>query len=245
MHRPVWPHDVITNDKYAYYTDHFSYVLGRVDLKTGEGVEMPFPRPTGAGRDDAEGRSDGRPGNPGGGAHELQFDRQGNVIVGMDNGTVKYDPKTGQFMRWAAGHNMFGRSRRQRLVSAEERRTRQPRHQQRSAEADGVHHSEEQGNLRHRHRFQGPDRSLYLARRQDRHLRSQDGLVRRLPDAHAPVRSAARPDRRSGRPWAAEFYAGPVAMFDPDKQVTGEYLLINGGQALHGALRGTLFRERR
>src|SRR5262249_261771 len=32
------------------------------------------------------GDADTRPGAPGGGAHELQFDRQGNVIVGMDNG---------------------------------------------------------------------------------------------------------------------------------------------------------------
>ena len=40
--RFVWPHDVIMNDKYAYYTDHFSYLLGRIDLKTGEAKELPF-----------------------------------------------------------------------------------------------------------------------------------------------------------------------------------------------------------
>src|SRR6266446_7107870 len=108
--RFVWPHDVIMNDKYAYYTDHFSYVLGRVDLKTGETKEMPFELPQGAGREgrNMDGTADGRPGQPGGGAHELQFDRRGNVIVGMDNGTVKYDPKYGQFMSWAAGRAMFG-----------------------------------------------------------------------------------------------------------------------------------------
>src|SRR6267378_280536 len=107
--RFVWPHDVINNDKDAYSTDHFSYVLGRVDLKTGEGTEIPFPLPQGAGREArAMGGADGRPGDPGGGAHELQFDSQGNVIVGMDMGTVKYDPKTGQFMSWAAGRPMFG-----------------------------------------------------------------------------------------------------------------------------------------
>src|SRR5262249_7469638 len=43
-----------------------------------------------------------------GGAHELQFDRGGNVIVGMDNGTVKYDPKYGQFTSWPIGRPMFG-----------------------------------------------------------------------------------------------------------------------------------------
>ena len=41
--RFVWPHDVINNDKYAYYTDHFSYVLGRIDLKTGEGDRDALP----------------------------------------------------------------------------------------------------------------------------------------------------------------------------------------------------------
>src|ERR1700720_1335894 len=104
--RFVWPHDVINNDKYAYYTDHFSYVLGRIDLKTGEGAELPFPEPKGARGPDMD--DDGRPGQPGGGAHELQFDRQGNVLVGMDNGIVKYDPKYGKFQKWAAGRAMFG-----------------------------------------------------------------------------------------------------------------------------------------
>src|SRR5258708_2310921 len=105
--RFVWPHDVIANDKYAYYTDHFSFVLGRVDRKTGEGVELPFPVPAGAGRD-TMGGGDGRPGDPGGGAHELQFDHKGNVIIGMNNGIVKYDPKTGQFNSWSVGSPMFG-----------------------------------------------------------------------------------------------------------------------------------------
>ena len=72
--RFVWPHDVIANDRYAYYTDHFSYVLGRVDRETGETVELPFQLPKGAGRGN-RGEADGRPGDPGGGAHELQFDR--------------------------------------------------------------------------------------------------------------------------------------------------------------------------
>ena len=126
--RFVWPHDVVMNDKYAYYTDHFSYILGRVDLKTGEGKEIPFQLPEGAGRDGGGG--DLRPGNPAGGELELQFDHSGNVIVGMEKGTVKYDPKTGQFMRWSAGHSpvRFG-SRRQRLVLAEAGPADQDRHQ--------------------------------------------------------------------------------------------------------------------
>src|SRR5262245_26918855 len=105
--RFVWPHDVIVNEKYAYYTDHFSYVLGRVDVSTGEATEMPFKLPEGAGRGN-RGEMDGRPGDPGGGAHELQFDSKGNVIVGMDNGTVKYDPETSKFTTWPMGRPMFG-----------------------------------------------------------------------------------------------------------------------------------------
>ena len=132
--RFVWPHDVIMNDKYAYYTDHFSYVLGRIDITTGEGKEIPFPVPKGAGREGRDPMADGdtRPGRPGGGAHELQFDHQGNVIVGMDNGTVKYDPETGQIRRLGGRpcHVRFGPGR-QCLEFAAERRYRQVRHQQR------------------------------------------------------------------------------------------------------------------
>ena len=47
--RFVWPHDVVMNDKYAYYTDHFSYVLGRIDTKTGEGEGNAFPGAEGSG----------------------------------------------------------------------------------------------------------------------------------------------------------------------------------------------------
>jgi streptogramin lyase len=104
--RFVWPHDVIVNANYVYYTDHFSYVLGRLDRKTGEVRELPFPLPTGAGRDPSGG--DGRAGNPGGGAHDLLFDRSGNVVIGMDRGTVRFDPRTERFSGWPSGNNMFG-----------------------------------------------------------------------------------------------------------------------------------------
>src|SRR6516164_11335888 len=107
--RFVWPHDVIMNKQYAYYTDHFSYLIGQVDVKTGATRELPFQLPQGAGREARmPGEADGRPGDPGGGAHELQFDQHGNVIVGMENGTVKYDPKYDKFVAWSGGRAMFG-----------------------------------------------------------------------------------------------------------------------------------------
>src|SRR5262249_22648030 len=83
-----------------------SYVLGGADRGTGGTTETPFDVPAGAGRRGGDG--DGRPGDPGGGAHELQFDPKGHVIIGMDNGTVKYDPKTGHFTSWPVGRPMFG-----------------------------------------------------------------------------------------------------------------------------------------
>ena len=104
--RFVWPHDVVLDDKYAYYTDHFSYVLGRLDKTTGEVTETPFDLPTGAGRD--EGGGDGRAGNPGGGAHDILMDKTGKVLIGMDDGIVRYDPKADKFQSWTSGSNMFG-----------------------------------------------------------------------------------------------------------------------------------------
>ena len=38
----------------------------------------------------------------------MQFDHQGNVIIGMGGGIVKYDPKTSKFVGWPVGRNMFG-----------------------------------------------------------------------------------------------------------------------------------------
>ena len=49
-----------------------------------------------------------RAGNPGGGSHDIAFDPDGNVIIGMGGGTVRYNPRTQEFTPWASGSNMFG-----------------------------------------------------------------------------------------------------------------------------------------
>jgi len=61
------------NDKYALLTDHFSYVLGRLDVKTGEATEIPSR----CRKEQAAPRwsMTAARGQPGGGAHELQFER--------------------------------------------------------------------------------------------------------------------------------------------------------------------------
>jgi streptogramin lyase len=230
--RFVWPHDVIMNDKYAYYTDHFSYVLGRVDRKTGEGTEMPFSLPKGAGR---EGRAmaggDGRPGDPGGGAHELQFDSQGNVIVGMDMGTVKYDPKTGKFMSWAAGRPMFGLDADDNLWTL-----------QRQGELIKLDLTNEASKPttflipKNRGTYDTDTDSkgrthIYIWR--EGKVGIFDPKTVEYTEYKTPTPQAG-PRRgqidAQNRLWAAEFYAGQVLMFDPDKKLLKEYPLVNGTQ---------------
>jgi len=226
--RFVWPHDVINDDKYAYYTDHFSYVLGRIDLKTGEGKEIPFPLPPGAGRTAMV--DDGRPGQPGGGAHELQFDRQGNVIVGMDNGIVKYDPKYGQFKTWAGGRAMFGldpdgnvwflqRTGNQLTKLDTNDETVKPTNYV-VPKNMGIYDTDTDSKGR---------TDLYIW---------TEGKIGIFDPKTIDYAEYKTPTPMSGprrgqidgqdRLWAAEFYAGQVLMFDPDKKTMREYPLIPG-----------------
>jgi streptogramin lyase len=223
----VWPHDVIMNDQYAYYTDHFSYTIGRLDRKTGEAKEMQFEAPAGAGRDPMGG--DGRPGNPGGGTHELQFDRQGNVIIGMRKGTVRYNPKTNQFNGWAIGNDQFGldpqgnvwtlptNGQLVKLDTSTEglKRTIYP-----IPKNAGIYDIDTDSKGR---------TDLYIWR---------EGKIGIFDPAEVEYKDYPVPTPMSGprrgqidaqnRLWAAEFYAGQVLMFDPDKQQLKEYPLIEG-----------------
>ncbi len=169
--RFVWPHDVIVNEKYAYYTDHFSYVLGRVDVKTGETTEMPFKLPQGAGRGNRVRWTAARA-IPAAARTSCSSMTKGNVIVGMDNGTVKYDPETGKFASWPMGRPMFGLDPNGNVWFMKRNNSEIVKIDTSSEELEAgrLPGSEEPGHLRHRHRFQGPHSPLYLARGQGRHL---------------------------------------------------------------------------
>ncbi|MBO0711654.1 MAG: carboxypeptidase regulatory-like domain-containing protein [Acetobacteraceae bacterium] len=230
--RFVWPHDVIMNDKYAYYTDHFSYMIGRVDVKTGETKELPFTLPAGAGREArAAGGEDGRPGDPGGGAHELQFDQHGNVIVGMENGTVKYDPKYEKFTGgWSTGRAMYGLDP-QGNVWFQDRRngqlvkldTNDPSVKPTSyviPKNQGIYDTDTDSKSR---------TDLYIW------TEGKVGIFDPRTVEYAEYKTPtpmAGPRRGQidgqDRLWAAEFYAGQVLMFDPDKKILKEYPLVNG-----------------
>jgi streptogramin lyase len=228
--RFVWPHDVINDDKYAYYTDHFSYVLGRVDLKTGEGTEIPFPLPQGAGRTAMV--DDGRPGQPGGGAHELQFDRQGNVIVGMDNGLVKYDPKYGQFKNWAAGRAMFGLDPEGNVWFQQRAGGQLTKIDTNSDALKPINYviPKNQGIY---------DTDTDSKGRTDLYIWTEGKIgifdPRTIEYAEYKTPTPMSGPRRGqidgkDRLWAAEFYAGQILMFDPDKKILKEYPLINGAK---------------
>src|SRR5262249_52355397 len=230
--RFVWPHDVIVNDKYAYYTDHFSYVLGRVDVKTGEGKEMPFTLPQGAGREGrAAGGADGRPGDPGGGAHELQFDHQGNVVVGMDNGTVKYDPKTGKFMSWAAGRPMFGLDADDNLWTLQ-RQGELIRIDLKSEELKQTKYIIPKTRGTYDTDTDSKGRThIYIWR--DAKVGIYDPKTAEYAEYKTPTPMAGpRRGQIDGkdRLWAAEFYAGQLLMFDPEKKEIKEFPLVPGNK---------------
>ncbi len=110
--RFVWPHDILLDPKsdYAYYTDHFSFNLGRLNRRTGEVKEYPYTLLPGMGREEMGivGERQERAGNPGGGSHDMAWDPDGNVVFGMGGGTVRFNPRTETFTPWASGSNMFG-----------------------------------------------------------------------------------------------------------------------------------------
>ena len=110
--RFVWPHDILLDPKsdYAYYTDHFSFNLGRLNRRTGEVKEYPYKLLSGMGREEMGivGERQERAGNPGGGSHDMAWDPDGNVVFGMGGGTVRFNPRTETFTPWASGSNMFG-----------------------------------------------------------------------------------------------------------------------------------------
>jgi len=194
-------------------------------------MEIPFAVPKGAGREGRNmmGEGDTRPGAPGGGAHELQFDRAGNVIVGMDNGTVKYDPETGRFTNWAAGRAMFGLDPDGNVWNL-----------QRNGDLAKFDTSTEELK---RTTFQIPkNKGIYDTDTDSKgrtHLYIwQEGKIGIFDPKTVKYAEYLTPTPMSGprrgqidgqdRLWAAEFYAGQLVMFDPDKKVLKEYPLING-----------------
>jgi streptogramin lyase len=228
--RYVWPHDVIIDSSYAYYTDHFSFILGRLDRRSGEVKEMPFPLPPGVGRNPLT--ADDRPGSPDGhGAHELAFDHQGNIVIGMYGGTVKYNPTTGQFTGWASGSSMFGlgpdgnvwyeESGKLIKIDASSETLRQSIYP--VPTNDGIYDIDTDSKGRS---------DIFLwnnGKIATFDPNSMEYAEYKLPTPMAGPRRGQIDAQDSL--WAAEFYSGRIARFDPDKKVVKEYSLLPGHEA--------------
>jgi streptogramin lyase len=231
--RFVWPHDVIMNDTYAYYTDHFSYMIGQLDLKTGQTRELHFQLPQGAGREGRmPGEEDGRPGDPGGGAHELQFDQHGNVIVGMDNGTVKYDPKYDKFTAWPAGRAMFGLDPEGNVWFLDRRSSQITKIDTSNPDFkptgfvvpknQGIYDTDTDSKGR---------TDLYIWTENKIGIFDPKTVSYTEYKAPTPMSGPRRGQiDAQNRLWAGEFYAGQVLMFDPDNKILKEYPLIPGSK---------------
>ena len=229
--RFVWPHDVIVDEDYAWYTDHFSSVLGRLDRKTGEAVELTYPTPPGGGRDMEIPAGQERLGNPGlGGSHDLFFDTQGNVVFGMDEATVRYDPRTDEFVRWTSGNNMFGMDG-----------------------ADHVWHTDDGGPLFEIDTATGAVTEHSIPTNDGAYDMDTDSQGRTLiniwrnakigmfdPETKAysefPTPTPESGPRRGeidaqDRLWVALYYAGRVARFDPNTGEIKEFPLFPGTEA--------------
>jgi len=231
--RFVWPHDIVLDPSspYAYYTDHFSYRLGRLDRKTGETREFPYSVLPGMGREGmgivAEGQQ--RAGNPGGGAHDMTFDPQGNVVFGMGGGTVRFNPRTEEFTPWASGSNMFGMDPAGNVWYLDK----------------GLHRLDlKSGEVKHYTVPDGTDDDTYDMET-DAQGRSIMNLFRlgkiglfdpRTEEFAAyPTPTPGSGPRRGeldaqGRLWTGLYWAGRIGLFDSGKRAVTEYALIPGNK---------------
>jgi len=231
--RFAWPHDIVLDPKspYAYYTDHFSYRLGRLDRRTGETKESPYTLLPGMGREGmgivTEGQA--RAGNPGGGAHDIAFDPDGNVVFGMGGGTVRFNPRTEEFTPWASGSNMFGMDPAGKVWYLDK----------------GLHKLDlKSGEVKHYTVPDGTDDDTYDMETdaQGRSIMAlfrlgKIGLFDPKTEEYAayPTPTPGSGPRRGemdarGRLWVGLYWAGRVGLFDPSKREVTEYALIPGNK---------------
>ena len=229
--RFVWPHDILLDPKgpYAYYTDHFSFNLGRLDRRTGEAKEFPYSLLQGMGREGMGVVTEGqlRAGNPGGGSHDMAFDPDGNVIFGMGGGTVRFNPRTEAFTPWASGSNMFGIDPAGKVwyldkgLHALDMQSGEVRHYAVPADTDDDTYDME---------TDGRGRSIMNLWRLGK-FGLFDPASQQF-SAYATPTPGSGPRRgeidAQGRAWATLYWAGRVARFDPETHEIKEYTVVPG-----------------
>jgi len=232
--RFVWPHDILLDPKsdFAYYTDHFSFNLGRLNRRTGEVKEYSYTLLSGMGREEMGivGERQERAGNPGGGSHDMAWDPEGNVVFGMGGGTVRFNPRTETFTPWASGSNMFGIDPAGTVWYLDK----------------GLHAlNMKSGNVKDYAVPEGTDDDTYdmetdgkgrsimnlwrLGRIGVFDPKSQQWTTYPTPTPGSGPRRGEVDAR--GRAWMTLYWAGRIAMFDPDTHDIKEYPIIPGNKA--------------
>ena len=229
--RAAWPHDILleANGPYAYYTDHFSFNIGRLDRRTGEVKEFPYAILPGMGREEMGivNQAQERAGNPGGGAHDMAWDREGNVIFGLGGGTMRFNPKTEQFTPWAAGSNMFGLDGAGNVWYLEK----------------GFHKLDPKTGEVTTYKIPGDVEDDTYDMETDAQGRSFMNMFRQAKigmydpktdtfqtfPTPSPGSGPRRGDMDSrGRAWMSLYWAGRIGLFDPSKREVKEYALLPG-----------------
>ena len=229
--RAAWPHDVLAepNGPYVYYTDHFSYNLGRLDRRTGEVKEFPYEVLEGMGR--GEGgmimQAQLRAGNPGGGAHDMQFTPDGNVVFGLGGGTIIFNAKTEQFKPFAAGSNMFGQDGTGNIWYLENDSFHKldPKTGQ-VTEITAVPKEVEGATYDFETDKQGRG---FMNMFRESSIGMYDPATDKFEAFRTPTHGAGprRGDMdNQGRPWMGLYWAGRIGMFDPATKQVKEFSLI-------------------
>jgi virginiamycin B lyase len=227
----VWPHDIILNAEYGYYTDHFSHTMGRLNKKTGEVKEFPFAVPPGTGRGPFRPVAGelGFPGRPGAGPHELLFDSQSRPIIGVAGATIRFDPQTETFTSWKPGEGMFGLDPQDHVWAVEDEGAlhRLDTHTGKVDEftipaMDGIYDIEADSKGRAIIDVWG-----------NGFFRVFDPTTKKHVDYPTPTPGSGprRGDMDSqDRHWVALYWAGALAMFDPNTGSVKEYPVIPGAR---------------
>ena len=226
--RFVWPHDVIMNDKYAYYTDHFSYVLGRVDLKTGEGDGDALPAAAGsrARRRVAATAARAIPAAARTSCNSIARAMSSSAWTTGPSNTIRR-PASSRAGRPAAPCSASIRTAMSGILQKNGELTKIDTNSEELKPTiflipknKGIYDTDTDSKGR---------TDLYIWR--EGKIGIFDPKTVEYAEYKTPTpMSGPRRGQIDGqdRLWAAEFYAGQVLMFDPDKKIIKEYPLING-----------------
>ena len=228
--RAAWPHDILVepDGPYAYYTDHFSYNLGRLDRRTGEVKEFPYEILPGMGRQGMGmvAQAQRRAGNPGGGAHDMQFDPDGNVMFGLGGGTFRFNTKTEEFTPYAAGSNMIGMDGSGNVWYLEDGFHKLDPKTGMVTDIAEVPDSVERATYDMETDEQG---RAFMNMFRESAVGMYDPATKKFAMYQTPTHGSGprRGDMDDqGRPWMGLYWAGRIGMFDPATKQVKEYGLI-------------------